>query len=148
VDRAAAADRRASTIATAVAIAASFTISGAALVLDDKNIADGNLRRWMAVVLFLTTVFFVLSAGYALRALVATRQWNWSSPFDLPTEAGESLEKRLGMRAAHLLEDFAANWEISDLKNRNVDTSLICLFVALLGIATLAALLVWHTGLP
>jgi hypothetical protein len=148
VDRAAAADRRASTIAGTVAIAASFTIGGAGLVLDTGKITDADTRRWMAVVLCVTTVFFVLSAFYALRALVSTRQWNFSLPWDLPVDPAENDTKRLGMRAAHLLEDFAANWEIADLKNRNVDTSLVCLLVALAGIAAVSGLLVGHLGLP
>jgi hypothetical protein len=148
VDRAAAADRRATTIAGTVAIAASFTIGGAGLVLDNGKIDDADMRQWMAVVLCVTTIFFVLSAFYALRALVVTRQWNFSQPTDLPIDPTESYEKRLGMRAAHLLEDFGANWEIADLKNRNVDTSLVCLLVALAGIAVVAGLLVAHLGLP
>ena len=45
------------------------------------------------------------------------------------------------MRAAHLLEDFAANWEISDVKNRTVHLALRCLVAALVGIAVLAGLL-------
>jgi hypothetical protein len=50
------------------------------------------------------------------------------------------------MRAAHLLEDFAANWEISDVKNRTVDLALRCLVAALVGIAGLALLLVLYVA--
>jgi hypothetical protein len=48
VDRAAAADRRASTIAGTVAIAASFTLSGSALILDNSKLADKTVRLWVA----------------------------------------------------------------------------------------------------
>ena len=135
VERAAAADRRATTIAGTVAIAASFTVSGGGLILDRAKIVDADMRLWFAIVLCATTVFFVLSAFYALRALVATRTWHWSSPHDLPRDAGELRDKQLGMRAAHLLSAFAGNWEISDLKNRNVDNALRSLLLALVGIA-------------
>ena len=139
VDRAAAADRRATTISGAVAIAASFTLGGGALVLDGTKIPNADVRRWLALVLCFTTALFVLSAVYALRALVATRTWNWSDPHDLRPDVNTQYE-RLGRRAAGLLHDFAGNWEISDLKNRNVDLALRCLIAALFGIAALAGL--------
>lgn len=146
VDRAAAADRRATIIAGTVPIAASFTLSGAGLVLDGTKILDESVRTWFAAILCVTTVLFVASAGYALRALIATRVWNWSEPYDLPVDPNEPLPKQLGMRAAHLLEDFAGNWEISDVKNRTVDVALRCLVAALCGIAALAGLLALYVA--
>jgi hypothetical protein len=146
VDRAAAADRRASTIAGTVAIAASFTLSGSALILDNSKLADKTVRLSFAIVLFVTTSLFVLSALYSLRALVATRAWNWSEPFDLPRNPGDSRETQLGWRAAHLLEDFGANWEISLVKDRTVDLALLCLVAALVGIAVVAGILVWYVA--
>lgn len=143
VERAAAADRRATTIAGTVAIAASFTLGGAGLLVDPAKVTDGDLRRALAVLLFVITVSFVLSAIFALRALVATRTWAWVNPHDvdgLPTGEVE----RIRMRAAHLLDDFATNWEISDLKNRCVDRALLFLIVALIGIGALAAVLVCY----
>jgi hypothetical protein len=145
VDRAGAADRRATTIAGTVAIAASFTIGGAGILVDPTKIEDATIRRTFAVVLCVVTVAFILSAIFALRALVSTRTWKWSEPYDLPLDKGESRQKQLGMRAAHLLSAFSYNWEISDLKNRCVDRALQFLVVALLGIAVLSALLVWYT---
>ncbi len=145
VDRAAAADRRATTIAGTVAIAASFTLGGAGILIDPSKITDLHIRRIFAVVICLITVFFVLSAIYALRALVATRSWSWVNPHDLPLASGESREKQIGMRAAHLLDGFAFNWEIADLKNRCVDRSLQFLVVALVGIGALSAILVWYS---
>jgi hypothetical protein len=146
VDRAAAADRRASTIAGTVAIAASFTLSGSALILDNSKLAEKTVRLSFAIVLFATTSLFVLSALYSLRALVVTRTWNWSEPFDLPRDPDEPLPMQLGMRAAHLLQDFGANWEITDVKNRTVHLALRCLVAALVGIAMLAGLLVWYVA--
>jgi hypothetical protein len=103
VDRAAAADRRATTIAGTVAIAASFTLGGAGLVLDRVKVPDADVRRLFAVLLCVTTVFFVLSAIYALRALVGTRGWHWADPHQLdqgvPENVDEAVPHRLGLRA-------------------------------------------------
>ena len=149
-ERAAAADRRASTIAGSVAIAASFTLSGAGFVLDTQKVADPDVQVAFAMVLFATTVSFVFSAVYALRALVGTHQWNWTKPPELDKYAHDVHEDEEGiqrqrLRAAYLLKDFAANWEISDLKNRCVDMALRWLVVGLIGIAAFAALLVYYT---
>jgi hypothetical protein len=142
VDRAAAADRRATTIAGAVAIAASFTVSGAGLVLDRNKFTDPDVRKWAAVVLCITTVLFALSAVYALRALVSTRRWNWPDPTDLKCARAGDLPSRLTKRASEQLNHFTYNWEISDLKNRCVDRAGLCLIAALIGIAVLGGLVV------
>ena len=62
-------------------------------------------------------------------------------------DVGEDADgiQRQRLRAAYLLKDFAANWEISDLKNRCVDMALRWLVVGLIGIAAFAALLVYYT---
>ena len=139
-DRAAAADRRATTLAGTVAIAASLTVSGGALILERARFTDTGLRVAFAAVLCATTWFLVASAVYALRALVATRTWSWIDPHSLPTDRKEKEAKQLGMRAAHLLHSFGTNWEISDVKNRTVDKALSCLVIGLVGIGTLATL--------
>jgi hypothetical protein len=142
VDRAAAADRRATTIAGTVAIAASLTIGGAGIVIDPSKITDSTIRGIFAAVLCVVTVAFILSAIFALRALVVTRTWNWSDPFEMPPDSTDRREEKIGMRAASRLSAFAFNWEISDLKNRCVDRALQLLLVALVGIAGLSALVV------
>lgn len=86
VDRAAAADRRATIIAGTVAIAASLTLSGASLVFDDGKIRDDTWQGVLAFLLFVVTAAFVTSAIYALVALVRYREWNWSEMWDLPKE--------------------------------------------------------------
>ncbi|HKG39882.1 MAG TPA: hypothetical protein VKB25_12910 [Conexibacter sp.] len=148
VERAQAADRRASTIAGSVAIAASFTLSGGALAIDADKLHAHGLRIAFALALFATTALFVASAAYALRALVRTHPTHWIDPHSLNPGGGVNapvpteLRHRIGTRAAHLLDGFAGNWEISDLKNRNVDCALLCLLGALAGILLLAGLLV------
>ena len=143
-DRAEAADRRATTMASGVAIAASFTLSGAGLLLDGTRWEEESiLRVCFAVGLLFTTLAFVLTAIYALRALVSkrTRTWNWNDPTKMWLVFGEKDPGRfLMLDAAQRLSEFASNWEISDLKNRNVDNALRCLIAALAGIALLAAI--------
>lgn len=137
-DRASAAERRATTIAGAVAIAASLTLSGAGLVLDATKLPSYGLRLSFAITLAFTTTLFVLSAIHALRALVRTRVWNWSLPKHLPVDPAEPVPTRIGLRAAHLLDDFSRNWEIAVLKDRAVDRALWCLAAALIGVVGLA----------
>ena len=60
VDRAAAADRRATTIAGTVSIAATVTLSGASLVFDDKKIKGDDWRGVLAFLLFAATAAFVV----------------------------------------------------------------------------------------
>lgn len=141
VDRAAAADRRAATIAGTVAIAASFTLGGAAVVMDASKFLDNSLRSAAAVSLGVSATFFAVSAMFALWALVAARQWNWSDPHALIKHADASEAKRVGKHAASLLKKFGANWEISDHKNRLVDQALKALLVALIGVVVTATLI-------
>lgn len=140
IDRAAAADRRATTIAGTVAIAASLTLSGASLVFDDAKIRSEDWQRGLAFILFLATAAFVISAIYALVALVRFREWNWSEMWDLPEEA-HSADQLKRERAAFLLQNFRRNWEISDVKNRCVDNALRCLVAALVLLSVLSLVL-------
>jgi hypothetical protein len=143
LDRAEAADRRATTVTGTVAVAASFTVGGAGLLLDGEKWHSGTLRVCFAIGLFATTTLFVLAAFYALRALTSkeTRRWNRLTPSNIWAASAEATpERRLGMRAAQLLTDFAANWEIADLKNRNMDNALRFLVAALVGLTAMAAI--------
>lgn len=140
VDRAAAADRRATTITASVSIAATFTLSGAGLI-----VGTANLPAWAAVtsavLIAVITILFALSATYALRALAGRdcRRWKWEDPKALArTMIDLSPTERIARRSAGLLDDFAYNWEISDLKNRLVDNALFCLTFALGSVAALS----------
>jgi hypothetical protein len=143
--RADGADRRATTIAGTVAIAASFTLGGAGVVLDDSKFREHpDLRTAFAIVLAFTTVAFVTSAAYALIALVKTRFWRWARPGHLDPLKGKPAAVRRGARSAHLLDDFAYDWEVSVLKNHLVDRALVALVAALAGIALLAILVAFR----
>ena len=136
-DRADAADRRATTIAGTVAIAASLTLSGASLIFDDGKIRDETWQAVLAFLLFAATAAFVTSAIYALVALVRHRRWNWSDTRDLPRQidSADALKRR---RAAFLLHNWEGNWEISDVKNRLVDNALRTLIAALVLLVALS----------
>lgn len=152
IDRAAAADRRATTIASVVSISATLTLAGASLILDDSKVPNGSWQVVLAVLVFATAAAFVASAAYALIALVRYRSWNWSELWDLPTprpEADESstpgqhpggfsADELKRNRAALLVHNFTGNWEISDVKNRHVDNALRCLMAALIFLLLLA----------
>lgn len=141
-DRADLVERRATTIATSVAIATSFTLSGGAFIMDHSTIPWPMIKVF-AVLLAFVTVFFVLSAWYALRALGGNqaRTWNWESPWLLDKDiVRRPVVDRIIYRSADLLDDFAYNWEKADLKKRCVDNAVLCLTLALWGIGILSAL--------
>lgn len=142
VDRSAAADRRATTIAGVVSISATLTLGGTSLVLDDSKVPDAGWQIVLAALIFAAAAAFVASAAYALIALVRYRSWNWSELWDLPASrrggtpfSADELKRN---RAAFLLHNFTGNWEISDVKNRHVDNALRCLLAALLLLLLLA----------
>ena len=142
IDRADLVDRRATSIVASVAIATSFTLSGAAFIMDHSRLPDYVIKVF-AVLLALVTVFFVLSAWYSLRALggAHARTWNWESPWLLNKEIVQRpLAERMIYRSTDLLDDFAYNWEKADLKKRCVDNAVWCLTFALWGIGILSVL--------
>jgi hypothetical protein len=152
IDRAAAADRRATTIASVVSISATLTLAGASLILNDSMVPNGTWQIVLAALVFATATAFVASAAYALVALVRYRKWNWSDLWDLPTPRPDTDESSASgqrnhrftadelkrSRAAFLLHNFTGNWEISDVKNRHVDNALRCLLAALVLLSVLA----------
>jgi hypothetical protein len=142
VDRAAAADRRATTVASVVSISATLTLSGSALILDDAKVPDGGWQIALAALTFITAAAFVASAAYALIALVRYRRWVWSELWDLPKRRSDgevfSADQLKLNRAAVLLYNFPGNWEVSDVKNRHVDNALRCLLAALASLSLLA----------
>lgn len=140
-DRAAAADRRATTVAGVVSISATLTLSGSSLILDDSKVPDGSWQIVLAAFAFAAAAAFVASAAYALIALVRYRSWNWSELHDLPKQRDNqqfTADQLKRTRAATLLHNFRRNWEISDVKNRHVDNALRWLLTALALLSLLA----------
>ena len=137
-ERSAAAERRASTLSGAVAIAASLTVGGAGIVLDRSKVPDQGWRLGFAVAFALVTLMFVLAGLYAARALVTFRKWGLPHPY-LVVERREleANEQRLA-RAAEMLDDFTFSWEVSDAKLRAVDSSFRAFTIALLLLVVIA----------
>lgn len=72
IDRAAAADRRASTIAGTVAVSASLTVSGGGLALDQAKWSGHEAwRTTFGIFLCLAVLAFTLAAVFSLRALAS-----------------------------------------------------------------------------
>jgi hypothetical protein len=142
ISRSAAADRRATTIATSVSIAASFVLGGGSLALDTAKMSLYGLRLTFSVVLFLAVILFTLSAVYALRSLVIFRKAAAIDPRKMLYQRDLDLASELQKRAAGLMHDFSYNWEVSEVKNYNVDLAVRCLVAALMCIGVLAGLFV------
>lgn len=145
VERAAAADRRATTIAGTVSISVSLTTAAAGFLLDAVAGADDGARHGLALAILFAVLMFVLSAGYALWSLVGIRVWNRTNPHDLDSMKDIDVEEWPIKRAAQTLFDFGYNWEISDQKNRYVDLALRFLGAALVGVALFALMLVRYS---
>jgi hypothetical protein len=147
-DRAAAAERRASTLAGATAIAASLTVSGAGVILN--NITEPSWRFALLVVLALTASAFVMSGWQAARALAGWRRWSVPHPYrPLDRVKLTEAEQRVD-QAAELLANFAYNWEVAGAKLRAVDSAFLYLKIAfslLVLLAAAFAVQVWKPGL-
>jgi hypothetical protein len=136
-------ERRATNIVGSVAISTTFTLTGAALFLNHNELPRYMIKISTALLAFVT-IFFVLSAWYALRALAGAhaRTWNWESPWLLNDDIVQRpLVERIIYRSTDLLDDFAYNWEKADLKKRCVDNAVMCLTFALWGIGILSVIL-------
>lgn len=141
--RAAAADRRATTILASIPIAATLTLGAGGLILGGKLSSHAEYVEASAATVGIVSAF-VFSALYALSALVATRRWSWPTPvagwYPVPDEgaATPSLEEQRQLLTAATIRSFTYNWEVSELKNRLVDRALAWLVVALTGLLTIA----------
>jgi hypothetical protein len=137
-ERTEASERRAGTLAGAVAIASSLTISGAGLALDTGKIHEHQWRIVFLALFALVAGFFVLAGLYATRTIVGWRTWSWLSPARTLDRADEAEDEQRMMRAAELLATFAFNWEVADVKLRALDSAFRCLVAALLMVVLLA----------
>lgn len=132
VDRTAAADRRATTLGGTVAIAASLTVGGASLVLDQTKVPEQAWRFAFALGFALATLMFALAGFYAARAVVTFRRWSWPYPDQVLERRGDDRSDQRLARAAESLHGFAFNWEVADAKIRAVESSFRAFIVALL----------------
>jgi hypothetical protein len=147
-ERAGAAERRAATLAGAVAIAASLTTSGAGLVLDTDKIPESEWRVAFAGLFAAITCFLVLSGLYATRTIVGWRRWSWPNPWKSTKRGCLTADEVRTKRAAELLRGFSYNWEVADVKLRTLDSASRCFVVALLFFVLLALTVVTYVVEP
>lgn len=145
-DRADAAERRAATLSGALAIAVSFTISGAALVIDEDKIPQRSWRVVFAALLLLVALSFVLAALHALRASVGFRKWAWPRAASVVSLQDETPAEERAERAAELLKDFGYNWEVAWAKLRSLDRALFFLILGLFILMALASAFVAYAA--
>jgi hypothetical protein len=132
VDRAEAADRRATALGGTVAVAATLTVGGASLVLDRTKVPEQGWRFVFALGFAFATLMFASSGFYAARAVVSFRRWAWPYPDQVIERSRTGREDQRLARVAELLHGFAFNWEVADAKIRAVQSSFRAFVVALL----------------
>ncbi len=89
------------------------------------DLTNGDSKGQLAILVFLTAALFTASAIYALHGLVKTREWNWGQPREIEVRDPNG-RAGLARRASYLYEDFANNWEITDVKVEAATEHLCC----------------------
>jgi hypothetical protein len=115
-ERAESAERRATTLQGAVAIATSLMLAGSALVLDSSKLHGTGWKIALGAALFASTAFLIM-AGY--RAVAATsRLYGWASPDpnDIYEHAAMTEEGLKVARAADLIKSYGRNQAIANKK--------------------------------
>ncbi|MGA5298499.1 hypothetical protein ACPCHT_01150 [Nucisporomicrobium flavum] len=128
------ADQRAGLIAAVASLAASLSLTGATLILDENALDRPSwVRWWFGLVLVLSVTLFVLAAIMSLRVHLERRPLREDlTDHDLAhwvTAAAEQLER-----------DVRANWATAAAKHRKVVWALGCLIAGLVLVAVLTVL--------
>jgi hypothetical protein len=145
-DRAESAERRATTLQGAVAIAASLMFAGAALLLDSSKVRDTSWRVAFGVGLLLVITCLIM-AGY--RAVTATsRLYRWVFPWaeGIYDHARLDATQVHVQRAADLLKSYGNNQAVATRKLEALRNAAIWFTRALVLIVVLAALLVAYAA--
>jgi hypothetical protein len=138
-------ERRASTLQGAIAIAASFSIAGAALLLDVGKIRSDGWRIVLAIALFAVVSMFVWAGLRASFASAHVGRWkvvNWRNLFK---QAEKTLAEVRIARAASLLWCANHNAAVTRWKARELRVAANWFGLALLGLLVVAGLLVAYT---
>jgi hypothetical protein len=110
------AERRATTLQGAVAIAASFDLAAGALLLDKNKIAPGAWRDAIAACSFASVVAFLFAGFRSVGAFGRTHRWKYPRRRSIFERAHmDSAEAKLD-RASRLLSGFSRNNAISHVK--------------------------------
>jgi hypothetical protein len=128
------ADQRASLIAAVASLAASLSLTGATLILDENALDRPSwVRWWFGLVLVLSVGLFVLAAILSLRVHLERRPLHEDlTEHDLAhwvTAAADQLERNV-----------RANWATAAAKHRKVVWALGCLIAGLVLVAVLTIL--------
>ncbi len=115
-ERADGAERRATTLQGAVAIAASFGLASAALLLDSNKIHSDGWRQTFAIVSF-GFVFCLVAAGFrAVGAVYRVHRWRFPDNEEIYLQAKMKSPEAKTRRAAALLRTVARNQAIARWK--------------------------------
>jgi hypothetical protein len=122
--RAEVAERRASYLLGASAIAGSLTLAGVSLLMDRSKISSGSDRLTLAVTLGASLVCLLAAA---FRSLTAIKVLKWKTPsyHDLIPHSQRDLRRKTLLRAANLLHSGAKNaanakWKIAMARRATV----------------------------
>ncbi|UQU61681.1 hypothetical protein COUCH_21805 [Couchioplanes caeruleus] len=128
------ADQRAGLIAAVASLAASLSLTGATLILDETALDRPSwVRWWFGLILVLSVTLFVLAAIMSLRVHLERRP--------LPDElAGHDLTHWVTAAADQLETSVRANWTTAAAKHRKVVWALVCLIAGLVLVAVLTVL--------
>jgi MFS family permease len=135
------AERRATTLQGAVAIAVSVLLAGGALLSDPSKVHGEGWRACLALALFAVTGCLVMAGARALAATALIRVFNRPTPAKALERAQmDPVEARIDL-AAETLKDFGANDQVAAWKVAYLGAAAWWFRGALIGLLVLAILL-------
>jgi hypothetical protein len=141
-DRAESAERRATTIQGAIAIAASLTVAGGSLILESAKVPSHAWRIAISVGFAVTVVLFAVAAWRSF--LVTWPRFMWASPAatDIVEHAHEPTAEAIKLRrTSDLLVAYGRNDSVARVKLALLGQAVRWLMSALVLLAILATLL-------
>jgi hypothetical protein len=140
-ERAEGVERRATTIQAAVAVAASFAVAGAGLLLDRGALGQSSWRYPVALAYLVVMVSLVAAALRALRASTRVHYWTFPNRAELLEPGEEDAEISRVARAAGLLYCAVRNEPIARYKVAQMRAAGFWFAWALIGLALTAVLI-------
>lgn len=135
------AERRATTLQGAVAIATSVLLAGGALLGDPSKIHGGAWRSLLALALFVVTVCLVMAGARALAATARIHVYHRPSPDKILERAGKDASRARIDLAAETLKDYGFNHQVASWKVAYLAAAAWWFRGALISLLVLASLL-------
>jgi len=135
------AERRATTLQGAVAIATSVLLAGGALLGDPSKIHGGAWRSLLALALFLVTVCLVMAGARALAATARIHVYHRPTPDNIVERAEKNTSDARIELAAETLEDYSFNHQVASWKIAYLAAAAWWFRGALISLLALATLL-------